>query len=428
MIFKFIVLLIALIQILVANETIKIEPIIDMRIEYLNLDKEYTKLGQMIYGEKTTNDADYLIGGKVGIKSFYENYNLAIAIMGLAKTKDKDESLKEHEDQFYNDNLVGYSYISDGYVGANFNNISTKIGRQSYNTSLVNENESITKNSYLGLAIDYKKDDFKIDGFYFNKIAASVLSTTVPQNHPYGILGYGYGYNVGEYTDISQYIIGSNKSTKGAINVNIKYGDDKTHLHIENLFVDNFFNTLSLTTRYNLKLKNSDINGKIGLATQNEVGDNHFGNNIDAKLYQGRLKFSIDNFYIAYRVSQTDTNKHALYNGTLISPFSNKLAWIRGSQTAHAFIADTLSQQLLLKNTFYFDKLPFTVITSYMQYKIGKNNGLQDTAMVTKESYINFKTYFSKNLTLTAQYSVAKNIDIVQSKINRTKIYLSYKF
>jgi len=416
------------IQALNANDKIDIKPIIDLTIEHRYIQKDYTTLGQNIYGEESSSDGDYIFGGKVGFLSSYENYDLGLAIQGLAKEKDNDEAVEEYQNEILNNNFVGYSYLADAYIQANYENISTKIGRQSYNGSLINKNERITSNSYSGLLLEYKKDDLKIDAFYFNKIAASVLSTEVPQNHTYGILGYGMGYNVGDFTEISEYIIGEKKSTNGAINLNIKYGDDKTYINIENLYVDNFFNTFNLTARLNHKSDDIENSLKFGFITQNEVGDNHFDANIDSQLYQAQYKFSRNRFYLKYRISQSATNKDAKYNGTLISPFSNRPAWIVGALTAHAFIADTLSQQLLLVNTFYFGSFPLTAIAAHIRYDIGKDNGIQNTEQKTIENYLQFKGYFSKNLTLTTQFSVVKDIDILQEKKKRSRIFLSYKF
>lgn len=411
-----------------ANNKLDIKPIIDLTIEHRYIDKDYTPLGQSIYKTKSSSDGDYFIGGKAGAIASFENYDLGLAIQALAKSKDNDEAVKDYEDQFLNNNFVGYSYLSDAYIGTNFENIAIKLGRQQYNNSLVNNNERITTNSYSGVLVEYKKDDFKIDGFYFNKVAASVLSSEVSKNHTYGILGYGMGYNIGEFTDISEYIIGDNKPTKGALNLNIKYGDDKTYIKVENLYVDNFFNTFNIIGRLNHKYKDVENSLKFGFITQNEVGDNHFNDNINSQLYQAQYKFSKDRFYFKYRISQTASNKDAKYNGTLISPFSNRPAWIVGALTAHAFIADTLSQQLLFVNTFYFGSFPLTAVAAHIRYDIGKDNGIQATKQKTIENYVQFKGYFSKNLTLTTQFSTVKDINILQEKKQRSRIILSYKF
>ncbi len=435
---KSLILSLLLLSSAIANDEFTIKPEIDMQLRYEYKDKEYSTLGQSLYHAEDDVYDEYILGGELGLKASYLNYDFVAKIHGLAKIKNSDQNMQEHEHEIASqENFVGYGYMGDLHIGGHYNGFKASIGRQTYSSRLVGANEEVTVNSYEGIYLEYEKDKFKIDTFYFNKIASSPLAYVVNKNHSYGVLGYGMGYNVGKYTKLSEHILGvrgAGKYTKGAINTKLKYGTQDTNIKIENLYVDNFFNTLSLRAKYNLELGGFDVNTKVGMVTQNEVGANNFEENIDATLYQGMLKLSYSDFFISYKLSSTDTNTDAAYSGTIISPFSATLAWIYGPKTAHAFIADTFSQQLSIMNVFYIDKLPLRVIASHILYEIGEDNGLPllrnmpTPATDTRETYIDAKAYFSKRLSLSAQYSFATNITPIVGERKNIKLYLEYAY
>lgn len=315
-----------------------------------------------------------------------------------------------------------------------FDKHSIKIGRQSYNTQLVNLNYKITQNSYEGISYEYHDQNFDFQSLYFHKVASSTTANSVPFNHKYGFLGYGLGYDTSEFENTSTHLINKNLSTNGAIHFLTKYGENDTYISFENLYIDNFFNTANLTLAYNV----SDFYFKIGMLSQKSVGKDHMENhielrerykNLEAKHYQMQIKYQKDNFSLAYSVSHTPYNKKSIYNGTLYSPFSNKTSWLTGMNTNHATIADTTSQNILaLYKGLKLYKLPLVLAAGYIKYKIGPDNGLSPVSLDTSEAYYHIKGYFSKNLSTTLQYSHSKNYDPLREKATATKMIITYQF
>lgn len=412
---------------LVASE-FEFSPLGDLQLRYGTKSLDYTTLGETTLGRKSVDFNDDVFGGELGVGTKYENYNFNIAYHTVQRLHNKNGNRLENEKTWYDENLNEVNYL--GTLNLQYTNENTlfTIGRQDYSGKLVDGNKRITQNSFEAIRMEYSKDDTKIDGFYFNKIASSTLSNTVPRNHKYGLLGYGLGYTVGEYSNISEHILNKDKSTNGALNLIFQKGKDSQNITIENLFVDNFFNTTNLTGTYTF----SPIQTKFGAIYQTSVGkdfiEQKYNQNLESKLLQGEIKYTKDKFFVAYRVSQTASNKNNVYKGTLFSPFSNKPAWVIGLQTAHALIADTFAQELLVVNTFYIDKLPITLAGGYLEYTIGEDNGLENVPIDTSESFLRAKLYLSKNLASTFEYSVAKNIDILTSTSKDGRVILEYTF
>lgn len=136
---------------------------------------------------------------------------------------------------------------------------------------------------------------------------------------------------------------------------------------------------------------------------------------------------------IVSRISKTYANEDRVNNGTLFTPFSNKVGWIKGLNTSHAFIADTNAKQFLIYNTFYKkDYPPTTLAFSRIWYDIGKENG--DTSYGIKynldveETFFHIKSHFTKNTNLTFQYSKVKNVDYLTNELKTFRMILEYKF
>jgi len=406
----------------------EVAPIGDLQLRYNTKSLEYTSLGEAVLGTNKVDFNDYVFGGEIGVNTKYENYNLNIGYHTIQRVHNKDENHLKNEKTWYDENLNEVNYLGTFNLTYTNQNTLFTFGRQEYSGKLVDGNQRITQNSFEGMRVEYKQDDTKIDGFYFNKIASSTIANTVPKNHRYGFLGYGLGYSVGEYANISEHILNKDKSTNGAFNLIFQKGQDSQNIMIENLFVDNFFNTTNLIGTYTF----APFQGKVGVIYQTSVGKDYveqkYNQNLESRLVQGEIKYTDGKFFVVYRASQTASNRDNVYDGTLFSPFSNKPAWVIGLQTAHGFLADTLAQELLVVNTFYIDKLPITLAGAYLQYAVGEDNGLENSSFDVSEKFLRAKFYLSKKLTSTFEYSVAKNIDIVTASSKNGRVVLEYTF
>ena len=150
-------------------------------------------------------------------------------------------------------------------------------------------------------------------------------------------------------------------------------------------------------------------------------------------MLQSEVKYKQDKLAVLARVSKTYANENRVNNGTLFTPFSNKVAWIKSLNTAHAFIADTQAKQFLIYNTFYKkDYPPTTLAFSKIWYDIGTQNG--DTtygikySLDVEETFVHIKSHFSKQSNIILQYSKAKNVDYLTTESKTFKMILEYKF
>jgi len=401
----------------------------DLSLFTANYDKTYNELGELVKQTDRVRYYDSAVGGDVGIASSYLDTSLYVGLYFSQRLKKRNSDTLKNEATLYDEDLNSLHYIGEAYIQQKYNNHKFSIGRQTKQSQLLDANHRITKNSFEGLRYKYQEDKLDIDIFYFDKVASSTISNSVPFNHRYGFLGYGMGYNVGKFTDISKHILNEDLSTNGAIHADIKYKAEYYDIELENLYVDNFFNTTSLNTT----LKTENVFFKLGTIYQTSVGKDYvekkFSKELKSNLYQGELKYQKNDFVALYRASITPANTDAVYNGTLFSPFSNKAAWIKGFNTAHAFIADTVAQQVLVYNTFRPNALPpTTVALSYIRYDIGDKNGDVNYPLDTREKFVQIKGYFSKNLSAKLIYSLVDNADLLTSKTKNTRFICEYVF
>ncbi len=398
-----------------------------------SFDKDYISLGKTINQQNGTQYFDYVIGGTPALELSNDTTRLYMSLYFSHRIGNKSENSLENESTWYDENQNNLHYLGEAYVQHNYQNHTIKLGRVTKKSQLVDSNERITKNSFEGLQYQYKDKNLDIDILYFNRIASSTLSNSVPYNHNYGFLGYGMGYEIGNFIDISKHILNEEHTSFGVIHSEIQYNKENYKVEFENLYADNFFQTTSL----NLGINSENFFAKVGGIYQTSTGDDYiekkFGKKLQSNLYQGEIQYQKEKFNIVYRISKTLANSDAILSGTLFSPFSNKPAWIKGLNTAHAFIADTNSQQLLFYNTFYPSNLPVvTLIASYNKYDIGKNNG--DTTFGTpipldvRERFIVARGHLSKNLTVQLQYSKVKNPDRIISETKNSRMIVGYKF
>jgi hypothetical protein len=410
---------------------IEIKPKLDLVLRYNTNDEKYTNIGQMLKGvEKVKFDAS-VVGGDFGVDISYDNFNFVIQGSSVVDLKNEDDPLKIDTTYFDNDQKE-FSYLSNLYISYQNKLSSIRVGRQQYNNNLVNKNKKIISNQYQGIYFDYTKDNYKTNVFYFTKIASSTVANVVPFNHHYGAIGYGMGYNVGNFTDISKHITNVDHNTKGAIVFDGEYSHQGTKINVQNLYVDNFFNTFYLEAKNSYKVKQTKVSARVSVIFQKDIGENHFAkkyNNkkINGKMYQGSLNFDYHNLFGSYTYSKTFTDKDAVLNGTIISPFSNKLGWIKGPQTAHAFVANTISRQYLIGTSLTIYKLPIVIVIASNKYNI-KDNFINHTDILTKEDFIHTKLYLSKNLNFVLQYSQGKNLDLQVTKNTNTRAFFSYTY
>ena len=274
-----------IVPVLIFSSEFKTEPIGDLKLYYTDQSKDYSTMGGVVYQVESVDYYDLNLGGSIGLHSFNDNYDVGFLYYFSEQLKDKNTNKLKNESTWYDENQNDLFYLGEIYIKKTFNNQSIKIGRQTIKSTLVDKNNRITSNSYSG--IRYKNKDFyNLDVFYFNKISSSTLSNVIPYNNTYGFLGYGIGYNVGEFIDISKHMINEDRSTFGAIHSELTIPIEKNNIHFENLYVDNFFNTLSLEGTLNI----NKFFFKLGGVYQHSVGkdfiEQKYGEKLESKILQ----------------------------------------------------------------------------------------------------------------------------------------------
>lgn len=414
---------------LFGSDEIRFEPRGDIQFRFDDRDKEYTTLGNLVYNKEDISYFDYTIGGHIGADAIYDSYLLGSRIYGVARLHDKDEDILKNEKSYYNNDLDNFTYLGELYLKKEFSNQSITVGRQTYKSSIVGKNFRLTNNSYEGISYRYENDSINFQSLYFNKIASSTLANTIPFNHKYGFLGYGYGYDTSGFAHISTHIINKDLQTDGAIDFEFIYKDEMFDGKIENLYVDNFFNTTLLTLGYRYDM----VTFSGGYIYQTSVGKDYLETYIQNKQlksehYQGKIEYKKDRFKVSYFASYTPKKEDSIYYGTLFSPFSTTASWLTGLNSAHAILADTFSQKILLSNGTKLYKVPLGYAMGYVKYNIGEKNGLRADSVDTTELYLHLKGYFSKNLSAMIQHSRMNNYDPLTKVSINTKLALEYKF
>lgn len=430
---KLFLILIIFINTLVASEDLIIEPKYDLMLRYNNRNIDFSNLGKNILKRDNVRFSTKALGGDIGLNLKSNNFNLIAQGSGVfSLTNLPNDSLKIDRTYFDNERK-DFFYLSNLYLQTQYENTNFKIGRQQYNNQLVNRNKKLISNQYQGLYFDYNKEKLSINSLYFNKVSSSTVSNVVPFNHNYGVIGYGKGYKVGEFVSISKHISNKDYNTNGALVSDIKYGDKLNFINLQNLYIDNFFNTTNLIVKKTQKYNNFYYGLQLGFIKQFDVGENYFANDygnkkIDNEMYQGKVNFNYKNVFASYTYAYTPYDKDSVLTGTMVSPFSNKIGWIVAPQTAHSFISDTKSNQFLVGTKFNISKIPTVLVYADSRYNLGKNNGLTGNYLKTREQYLHLKMFLSKSLNMTFQYSQVKNIDLLVKRNNNIRTFINYTF
>lgn len=416
-----------------ASEDFIISPKIDSSIIFDKNEKDYSIIGKIVKQKDGLKHSSSVIGGDFGISSKKDDLEFVLQGSGITSLQNRSKDDEKINAPYFDNDKKDFFYLSNIYLSKQFESVNLKVGRQKYDNDLVNSNKRVTSNQYEGVYLDYKTNLLKINSFYFNKVASSSLANIVPFNHNYGVLGYGKCYQIGEFVSVSEHISNKDFDTNGAIVSDITFGDLKNNINIQNLYVEDFFNTFDISGKLNFIYDDLSFDTKLGLIKQFDVGENYYSydydnKKIDANMYQSSLRIKYQNIFTTFNYASSSSDENSVLNGTFISSFSNKLAWIKGPQTAHAFIADTISKEFLAGINFDIFSKKSTFIISSIYYDIGANNGLINSSLDTKEKYVYLNTILNKNLNLTFHYSNTKNVDILTKQSDNFRIFLNYNF
>lgn len=403
-----------------------VAPVGEVKIEHINENTYYNDLGTYYYQKDAKSVHDTTIGGDFGAQVSYENLIFETMIGGSYCSADENKQKSSYYD-LDEDNFIYLSSLNLTYKTDHYN---VKGGRFLYSTQLVNANKLINSNAYQGLLLNANFKDLDVDLLYFNKIASSTQAKSVPLNHIYGILGYGMGYKIGEFEDISTHIVGEEKDSNTAVLLKLKYGQSQK-ITLENLYVKDFFNMISLELASKHQFEKSELEIKANHVFQKDIGANYlgesYGKKIDSKFYQFQTQFSHNNKFVRVQYAITPANEDSAFDGAIASPFSNRIGWIKGPLTQHSFISDTKSKAIVFGGKFEIGKLPFYTQFGFLKYDVGEKNSL-GVALSVYERYLHLSTFFSKELSLSFEVADSYEKDPLKDQEKFLKSYITYKF
>lgn len=266
-----------------ASEDFIISPKIDSSIIFDKNEKDYSIIGKIVKQKDGLKHSSSFVGGDFGISSKKDDLEFVLQGSGITSLQNRSKDDEKINAPYFDNDKKDFFYLSNIYLSKQFESVNLKVGRQKYDNDLVNSNKRVTSNQYEGVYLDYKTNLLKINSFYFNKVASSSLANIVPFNHNYGVLGYGKCYQIGEFVSVSEHISNKDFDTNGAIVSDITFGDLKNNINIQNLYVEDFFNTFDISGKLNFIYDDLSFDTKLGLIKQFDVGENYYSYDYDNK-------------------------------------------------------------------------------------------------------------------------------------------------
>ncbi len=114
-----------------------IEPLGKMQEDRI---KKYSSLGKALLNAPKTQYSDYIIGGSLGVRTKFDTISIDTVAYGVGRLHKKSSDPYKNENTFYDNHTNGFLYLGELNIKKEFDKHSVKIGRQTYDTPLVNQN------------------------------------------------------------------------------------------------------------------------------------------------------------------------------------------------------------------------------------------------------------------------------------------------
>ncbi|PKR80918.1 hypothetical protein CW751_07045 [Brumimicrobium salinarum] len=175
-------------------------------------------------------------------------------------------------------NHYNLGILDEVYLSYKHKNLSFKLGRQSYETPLMNKNYNrLRPNMFQGLSAKYKLNDFTVSGAWFISEAVRGTMRTYSMANSFGVYGQGKNRN-GEKHDYHNHI-----SSLGVGVFGVQHELKNLKTQVWNYTAENVFNMSFLQSDY--RLEKDDLTYIIGGQGFYEYALNHGGNKDQTRTY-----------------------------------------------------------------------------------------------------------------------------------------------
>jgi hypothetical protein len=401
------------------------------------------------------------VGGQLGYQTAsYYGFDAGATFYTTNKLDNKSDNPDKNDNTLFGSDGGGYSVLGEAYISYTAGKTSVRFGQQSINTPFAAPNNfRMLPNTFEGLVI--KNSDLKDTKFelgHITRIQTNGFANSVPVTggvlNPANSLarlsllyGFGPGYKVGEFADISEVYLGSTntKSTAGMTYLNANYTGIKGFtFSIWDQYIHDIMNIVVAKVSYKGKLSDVNTFASVFYTKQNDVGDNLLGKafdtgagdlDVDSSQYGAMLKASLDNgFGIDLRYVNTPASAGSVLDGGIVNAMGGANPFIISQGALHANLGDTTSYMAGVDYNFKpLTGVDLLSMVKYFEYDIGKYNGYQSgNAWTTKEVDFDLIYKVTKKLKLQARGSFTRDwLDLGGTKtlsFNEYRLIAYYAF
>jgi len=355
---------------------------------YINRSYDFDKIGTDV-----TRDG-WSVGGEVGYDSKRNDYGLKTGVTFYTSNKidDKSKNPAENDPTVFGDNGDSYSVLGEAFIDYSTGAHHVKVGRQIINTPYAAPNNfRMLPNTFEG--ITYKNssiDNVTLSAMHITRIQTGTFANSVPTNSASRkrlalLYGFGQGYKIGEFEELSNVVLGANntENTAGLSIVGATFSNlGPLKITLWDFFLHDLYNTFYAQADYKAVLGSTKLKVAANFATQQDVGDNLLGKQYGDKEIastqfgvSAKLNFGAPTLALAY--VNTAENKGKVLDGGIINSFGGANALIISQAALHANFADTQSYMAGLIYDFKSHGVNLLAMAKYFHYDIGEFNGYQ---------------------------------------------------
>jgi hypothetical protein len=401
------------------------------------------------------------VGGHLGYQTgSYYGFDAGATFYTTNKIDKKSSNPDKNDNTPFGSDGKGYSVLGEAYISYGFDKTSIRVGRQSINTPFAAPNNfRMLPNTFEGVVVKNSNiSDTTLELGHITKVQTNGFANSVPvpnstldptnANARLSLLyGFGPGYEVGEFTSISDVYLGktNQKSTAGMTYLNATYtGFDGIKLEIWDQYIHDIMNIIVAKASYKGRLSVFNTFASVFYTKQDDVGDNLLGKafnttgkdkDVDASQYGAMLKASLDNgLGIDLRYVNTPASKGSVLDGGIVNALGGANPFIISQGALHANLGDTASYMLGIDYNFKpLTGIDLLSMVKYFEYDIGKYNGYQSGyEWKTKEVDFDLIYQVTKEFKLQARASFTKDwLDLGATKslsFDEYRLIAYYKF
>jgi hypothetical protein len=370
-----------------------------------------------------------VLGLKAGGRYRHDRLTLRLVAHGTQKLGRDESATTGTQSTLLNHKGESYAYLAEAAVALDLKNLDLIIGRQPLKSGLFGGSGRLHPASYEALKLTTTASLWQLEMIALHQIAASSTANSAPQNHDYGALGYGRGYQVGRFVSIGEHVLGTGAPRSGAYQLAIRRHQKSSTLSLRGYYLPELFGVIEADFGHTFEPAWGAIAFSLSALGQKEAGQNRYGalygdRPLHGRLLHTQLKWHHHDRFISLRASRTLSDEAAALGGTFISPMA--LGPIVGPATNHALIADTDAAQLLAHTR--LGRLPLSLLAGYNHYDIGPENGLiPGQHQKTREGFMRLRGHLSEQAHITLLAARARDVSPLISREDRLHLFLTWQ-